>query len=85
MLISSLKLIHQEFARKIHGKDIERYVNNEYLHKMESRVDKRAGTLWPQIWVAYCAGESHRVQSLIASDSQRDHRDLSRLYSLSEQ
>jgi len=37
MLISSLKMIHQAFERKIHGQDFDKVVNMNYVSKVSVR------------------------------------------------
>lgn len=83
MLLASLKLIHREFQRKLHGKDFDRYVNAQYLTKNYSKYIERTTLLWPKVWVAYCAGQTNRVKKLLSSD-KRDHRQLIQLYQQSQ-
>lgn len=84
MFVISLKLIHQEFQKRLHGQDFERYLSKNYIARAEGRWPFEHGGLWAKVWLYYCLGQERDVNDLLSSSS-RDYRDLGRLYNAAEE
>lgn len=84
MFVISLKLMQQEFQKRLHGQDFDRYLSKNYISKAEGRWPFELGGFWAKLWLYYCLGLKQDVIDLLSSNV-RDYRDLAQLYIASEQ
>jgi hypothetical protein len=84
MFVTSLKLIEQEFQKRVHGKDLERYVSRNYVSKVEGRWQIEKGGFWAKLWLYYCLGMKEEVLEMLLGGN-RDFRDLTKLYNATEE
>ena len=83
MLVASLRLVSQDFQRRIHNEDFDRYISRKLISKVEGRYAFEHSGYWARIWFHYCLGMRSDVIKLLSS-GVRDYKDLVQLYINSE-
>ena len=79
MFVTSYKLIQQDFQKKVHNQDLERYIARQYVGKVEGKWAFEHGGFWARVWLNYCMGMKDEVINLL-SGGNRDFRELIKLY-----
>lgn len=65
-MIASLLLVQEEFAKKIHGQEINHYLSVNYLHRLEGRYMTDKGVIWAKAWLYMCSGMHKQALEIIA-------------------
>ena len=68
VLLASLELVEEEFARRMHGQDLGHYLSSRYLSRVEGRYLSEKGAIWARVWALMTAGHHKSALELIAAN-----------------